>query len=262
MKDFRNIVIALFAICTVFSFNGAQAEEVSVAVASNALQALNEIKKRFEKNTGIKVSVSSGSTGKLYTQIVNGAPYDIFLAANSSEPLRLEQANATVSGSRFTYAVGRLVLWSNSTPIQPVTNGSAAPISQLVDSSSLKRITLANPKTAPYGLAAQQYLQSMKLWDALQNKLVRAENVTQAFQFIQSQNVQLGFVALSQIKAYPGHINEKDYWLVPQQLYTPIEQQGVLLQRASDNNAAKQFMKYLASPEVKKLLRERYGYDA
>jgi molybdate transport system substrate-binding protein len=252
-----NLSVALILLSLVFNAGVSAAAEVSVAVASNALQAMKDIKGRYEKATGNTVLISSGSTGKLYAQIVNGAPFDIFLAANTREPLRLEKAKAIVPGSRMTYAVGRLVLWNNALQVKV-----GAPIQQLLSSSDLKRITLANPRTAPYGFAAQELLQSLKLWDAIQGKLIRAENVTQAFQFTQSQNVQLGFVALSQIKGYQGHVKENDYWLVPQKYYTPIEQQGVLLLHASNNVAARQFMEYLKTPQVKQLLQERYGYGA
>ena len=248
---------ALVLLSLVFGAGVSAAGEVSVAVASNALQAMKDIKGRFEKSSGNKVLISSGSTGKLYTQIVNGAPFDIFLAANAREPQRLEQAHGIVPGSRVTYAIGRLVLWNNA-----LHGASGATIQQLLASADLKRITMANPKTAPYGYAAQEMLQALKLWDGVQGKLIRAENVTQAFQFTESQNVQMGFVALSQIKAYQGQIKESDYWLVPQKLYKPIEQQGVLLLRAKDNVAAKQFMDYLRSAEVRQLLQERYGYGA
>jgi len=226
-------------------------------VASNALQAMKDIKKRYEKKTGNTILISSGSTGKLYTQIINGAPFDIFLAANAREPKRLEQAKAIVPGSRITYAIGRLVLWNNA-----IVNNNGKSVSLLLSSPDIMRFTLANPKTAPYGLAAKQFLQSMQLWNSLRGKLIQAENVSQAFQFIQSKNVQLGFVALSQIKGYRGNIKKSDYWLVPQKYYKPIEQQGVLLSHAATNAAARQFMDYLKSQEVKQLLQERYGYGA
>ena len=256
-KQYCNTATLSLFIILLFNNSWVAAGEVSVAVASNALQAVKEIKARFEKKTGDKVLISSGSTGKLYTQIVNGAPFDIFLAANAREPKRLEQAHDIVPGSRKTYAVGRLVLWNNS---QQEKSGTT--VQQLLSSPDLKRITLANPKTAPYGYAAQQYLQAMKLWETLQSKLIRAENVTQAFQFTQSQNVQLGFVALSQIKGYQRKINANDYWLVPQKFYNPIEQQGVILMRAKNNASAKELMSYLHSKQIKQLLAEHYGYGA
>ena len=259
-KIAKPLVSISFWVMLLINMSLAQAGEVTVAVASNALQALKDIKQRFEKSTGNTVLISSGSTGKLYTQIINGAPFDVFLAANSREPERLEQAKAIVPGSRITYAEGRLVLWAHG-KIEGAS-GDSSLLSQYLSSPKLSRITLANPKTAPYGLAAQQYLQNTQQWNAIQGKLIRAENVTQAFQFTQSQNVQLGFVALSQIKGFPQPINEDEYWLVPQNYYAPIEQQGVLLKRAEHNTAAQKFMSYLKSAEVKQLLHDRYGYGA
>ena len=260
IKRRQTLVLTVLRWTTTLAIIGshtALAEEVSVAVASNALQAVNEIKKQFEKTTGNRVLVSSGSTGKLYTQIVNGAPYDIFMAANSREPERLEKGNAIIPGTRMTYAKGRLVLWRHAS-----ANATANPESlrNYLDSANFNRLTLANPKTAPYGYAAQEFLIHEKIWNQIQSKLIRAENVTQAFQYIQSQNADLGFVAYSQIKAYTKPADGSSYWLVPENLYTPINQQAVLLKHAQGNLAAREFMNYLSSPKIVKLLKDNYGY--
>lgn len=229
------------------------AEQINVAVASNALAAIKVISLEFEKQTGHSVRVSSGSTGKLYAQIVHGAPYDIFLAANEREPSKLEQSHLIVPDSRFTYALGKLVVWSpDNTLLQSVD------INKALSSKSVMRIAIANPKIAPYGLAAKQTLQNLGAWDSSQIKLIRGENISQTYQYVVTGNAQIGFVAKSQINATTKH--KGSYWDVPEEFYAAIRQQAVLLSRAQHNAAAIQFIEFMKSTRVKDILIGQFGY--
>jgi molybdate transport system substrate-binding protein len=230
------------------------AEPLRIAVASNFLAPAKSLAERFENTSGQKLAVSAGSTGKLYAQIVNGAPYDAFLAANVAEPARLESEGRAVLGSRFTYAVGRLILWSKD----PALLRAGAGLDR-VRRGAFERLAIANPRTAPYGAAAVQTMRALGLDPAaLGPRLVRGENVSQTFQFASSGNVALGFVALSQV-LHPGRPSEGSYWLVPSDLHDPIEQQAVLLAGAARDAPAKAFLAYLRSREARELIAA-YGY--
>lgn len=207
--------------------------------------------KQFEASTGHQVSASFGSTGKLYAQILNGAPFDVFMAADSQRPKLLESDGVGVSGSRFTYAKGKLVLWS------PKASAFNSPITYLHD-QPFSRLAIANPKTAPYGLAAKQALEHLKLWSSLQAKLVRGDSIAQTFQFIVSGNAQAGLVALSQVKAWSNQ--DGTVWHIPQSYYAPIDQQAILLKRGVDNAAARDWLAFLQSPEAAVIIQS-YGYD-
>lgn len=227
------------------------AGEVSVAVAANFTDTTRTLATHFEQETGHTVSASFGSTGKLYAQIKNGAPFDVFMAADIRRPERIETEGDGVASSRFTYARGKLVLWS--------------PKSEAFDSAphylkeqAFARLAIANPKTAPYGLAAQQALEQMNLWASLEPKLVRGDSIAQTFQFVASGNAQAGFVALSQVKAWPEEAGT--LWPVPQDYYQPIDQQAILLNRANNNDAAKAWLAFLKSPSALKIIQD-YGYD-
>ena len=232
-----------------------QAAQVRIAVASNFLIPVQGLAKSFEEQTGHSVTVSAGSTGKLYAQIVNGAPFDIFLAANSREPQRLEASGLTVAGSRFTYALGKLVLWGPQTQIneqEPKT---------VLNNSALQRLAIANPATAPYGAAAVEVLEKLGLYDALKHKIIRGENVSQTYQYVASGAAQLGFVALSQLKAQERQqtIDNNHYWLVDATFYAPIRQQAVLLKKAEGNAAVRRFIEFLSGPAGRSAI-EAYGY--
>jgi len=226
------------------------AEVVSVAVASNTLDAVKLIGRNFQKQFGHKLRISSGSTGKLYAQIYNGAPFDIFLAANAREPKRLEEQKLIAKGSRFTYALGRLSLCTQAS----IKSTSLAAI---LKQSAIKRLAVANPKTAPYGMAAKQVLESVTLWQSFKPRLIRGENIGQAYQYFVSGNTQAAFLASSQVKAKspPGQCIAVD-----QRHYQPIRQQAVILTRANDKVAVKLFINYLQSPQVKTLLTTRFAY--
>lgn len=227
-----------------------QADEIRVAVASNFRQALAAAAERFEESSGHAVVLISGSTGKHYAQIRNGAPYDAFFAADVDKPRRLEEERRIVPGSRFTYAIGQLVLWS----ADPALVDSAG---EVLKSDRFRHLAIANPELAPYGAAARSLLQALDLWDALAPKLVRGEDIGQTFQFVMSANAELGFVARSQVEA-PGREFTGSSWQPPQALYPPIEQQAVLLQ---DSPAGRIFMAFMQGDEARAIVRA-YGYDS
>ncbi|MCG6862680.1 MAG: molybdate ABC transporter substrate-binding protein [Chromatiaceae bacterium] len=247
----RNLVAFLLCSCL---GTASLAEPLRVAVASNFLMPAKALADRFEQASGYQVSLSTGSTGKLYAQIVNGAPFSVFLAANAAEPRRLEAQGKVVAGSRFTYAVGRLVLWSRD-PAQLAAGDGA----DLIRNGEFARLAVANPKTAPYGMAALQAMQALGLDPAtLGRRLVRGENVSQVYQFTASGNADLGFVALSQV-SNPEKPAAGSYWLVPSDLHEPIEQQAVLLDDSPNDEGARLFFDFLKGPKSRELIA-RYGY--
>lgn len=225
------------------------ADELRVAVASNFRQAMEALAGEFESETGHRITVIAGSTGKHYAQIVNGAPFDAFLAADAERPLRLEREQRIVPGSRFTYAVGKLVLWSPQ-------EGFVDPEGFVLTGGAFDHLAIANPPLAPYGAAARQVLESLGLWEQLGGKLVRGENIGQTFQFVVSGNADLGFVARAQLEA-PGRAFGGSAWEPPQSLYSPIEQQAVLLRGTA---AGRDFLAWLQTDEARALIRA-YGYD-
>ena len=223
----------------------AQADEVRVAVAANFTAAMKEIVANFEKAHGHHAVVSFGSTGKLYTQIKHGAPFEVFLAADQQRPKLLEEENA--ASRRFTYAIGKLVLWS-SNPKQPT--GEPA-----LRDGDFNKLAIANPKTAPYGAAAVEVMQNLGLYETLKPKLVIGDSITQAYQFVATGNAKLGFVALAQIALD----DSGSRWQVPDKLYTPIRQDAVLLNKGKDNLAAQALLDYLRSDAAQAVIR-KYGY--
>jgi molybdate transport system substrate-binding protein len=227
-----------------------QAAEVSVAVAANFTDATREIVPLFEKATGHKVKVSFGSTGKLFSQIENGAPFELFLAADSKRPAKAEKEGLAVGGTRFTYAKGKLALWSPKV-------GAFSDAEAFLKAGQFKRAAIANPKTAPYGLAAQQVMEHLGVWSALQGKLVRGDSIAQTFQFAASGNAEVGFVALSQVKAWKE--SKGTTWEIPQAYYAPIAQQAVLLKKGEANPAARAFLKFLKGDEARAVITG-YGY--
>ncbi|MGP0565303.1 MULTISPECIES: molybdate ABC transporter substrate-binding protein [unclassified Nitrospina] len=229
------------------------AETVTVAVASNFLGPLKHIARQFEAETGHTARIVSGSTGKLYAQIKNGAPFHVFLAADSERPRLLEDEQLASPGSRFTYARGKLVLWS-ADPGSIRKDGAG-----VLKTGKFRHLAVANPKTAPYGQAAQSTLQKLGLWAALQQRLVRGENVAQTFQFAASGNAEFGFVALSQVLALPP-AKQGSRWDVPQSFHNPINQDTALLEKGIQNAAAKALLEFLKSPATKKQIRA-FGYD-
>ncbi len=225
-----------------------RAEEIHIAVASNFTATMRVLAERFGEQSGHSIVLLPGSTGKHYAQITQGAPFDALFAADAERPALLEASGHARPGSRFTYAIGRLVLWS---PDPGLINRNGI----LLESGAFKRLAIANPRLAPYGRAAQQVLEARELWQPLQPKLVRGENIAQAFQFVASGNAELGFVALSQLMHTDNH-GKGSSWHVPQQLHTPIEQQAVLL---SDSSAALELMTFMKSEAAHAVIRG-FGY--
>jgi len=247
-KMYTIVLILFFQVLSA----SASAEEVRVAVATNFFSTLKAVVVDFERETGHTVIVSSGSSGKLYAQIRNGAPFDVFFSADVKRPQLMEEEGLAVRGSRFTYAVGRLTLWSpDSTKM--TGDGNA-----VLTNGRFSRLAIANPKTAPYGAAAQHMLQTLGLWQAVKGRIVQGENIGQTFQFVYSQNAQLGFVALSQVLD-PKINGMGSRWDVPAHLYNPLRQQAVLLVKGQNNKAANSFFDYVKGPKARKII-ERFGY--
>jgi molybdate transport system substrate-binding protein len=221
------------------------AADIRVATASNFAATLSKIAQQFEKETGHRVRLSTSSTGKHYAQIHNGAPFDAFFAADTRRPQLLEQQGKTVEGSRFTYALGTLALWS--------PNGEDA--QEMLFTSAFQRLAIANPRLAPYGQASKEALKHLGLWKVLERKLVRGENIGQTYHFVHSGSAELGLVALSQLRD-PKHPQRGSIWLVPESYHDPIEQQAV---RLTDKKAAEEFMDFVKSPSALAII-ERYGY--
>ena len=226
------------------------AELLSVAVASNFSETLRRLEPHFTAATGHQLRISTASSGKLYAQIVHGAPYDLFLSADSERPARLEKEGVAVEGSRTTYALGRLLLW------MPGGKPGEDPLRTL-SSGNFGRLAIANPKTAPYGGAAREVLESLQLWNKLQGQLVRGENVSQAFQFAASGGADLALVAQAQVELSRQRGSR---WEVPQAHYRPIEQQLVILQRSRGKPAAQAFVKFMQAETARRILRQS-GYQ-
>ncbi|WP_341674811.1 molybdate ABC transporter substrate-binding protein [Niveibacterium sp. SC-1] len=230
----------------------AQAAEVQVAVAANFAGPFEKIAADFAAETGHKAIASVGSTGKFYAQIKNGAPFEILLAADDETPRRLVGEGEGVAGSQFTYARGKLVLWSAKAGVVD-ENGA------VLKRADIAHIAICDPKLAPYGLAAEEALKASKLYDTLKPKFVTAESITQAFQFVASGNAEVGFVALSQV-AVPGKPQVGSWWLVPANLYSPLQQDAVLLRKGEGSAAAQALLQYLKGEKTKAVIRS-YGYE-
>ncbi len=237
--------IALFSLMT-----ASHAETARIAIAANFTPAAKEIGAAFEQETGHKALLSFGSSGKFYAQIINGAPFDVFLSADQLRPSQVDDYGAAVKGTRFTYAVGKLVLYSTD----PTLVDDKADV---LTSDRYLKLAIANPKTAPYGIAAMAVLGKLDALRSVQPRLVKGDNIAQTYQFVVTENAQLGFVAKSQmVKNQQG-----SRWDVPQDLYDPIKQDAILLLHGQDNVAAKAFYDYLTSDKAKAIIRS-YGYDA
>ncbi len=230
----------------------ARAGEVSVAVASNFAAPMERIVALFQKESGHTVKVSLGASGKLYAQIKGGAPFDVFLAADEEIPKRLLQEKLAVTGSRFVYATGGLVLWS----AQP---GFVDDKGAVLNKGNFNRLAIADPRLAPYGVAAKETLEKLTMWNAMQGKLVKGENITQTYQFVATENAELGFIALSQVM-HDGKVTDGSWWLVPPELHKPIRQSAVLLSGAKDRAAAQAFLTFLKSKQAVAVMRG-FGYE-
>ncbi len=230
----------------------ASADEVQVAVAANFTAPIQAIAADFEKDTGHKLVTSFGATGQFYTQIKNGAPFEVFLAADDSTPQKLETEGDTVKGSRFTYATGTLALWSAKDDYVDAKG-------KVLSDNPYQHLSIANPKTAPYGLAATQVLAKLGLTDQVKSKLVEGQSISQAYQFVSTGNAELGFVALSQIFK-DGKVTGGSAWIVPADMHDPIKQDAVILNKGKNNPAAKTLVDYLKGPKAAAVIKS-YGYQ-
>lgn len=228
-----------------------QAEEILIAVASNFAAPMAQIVADFEAASGHRVEVALGSSGRFYAQIRSGAPYQLFFSADQAKPLALEEAGLAVAGSRFTYAVGALVLWS----ADPARRVSADTLAR----GEYSRLALANPRLAPYGSAAMEVLVELQLEEATRQRRVQGENIAQTFQFVSSGNADLGFVALSQVLR-DGRIESGSGWRVPSSLHSPIRQDALMLPAAADCEACQAFLSHMKAPATRALIR-RFGYQ-
>ncbi len=247
----KTIYTRVRAICLLLILwsNGLYAEGIKVAVSSNFTAAAKELVQLFEVQHGIEVSLSFGSTGKLFAQIHYGAPFDLFLAADAERPAKLVALGDAIKDTQFTYAIGKIALYSKSTSLAGLS------IDQLRALLSNGLVAMANPKTAPYGVAAQQALDKMGVSESPNSKRIYGENIAQTYQFIETGNVKLGFVSLSQMIVNPRNV----YWLVPLEYYQPLKQDAVLLKSGADNPEAKQFLHFLNTPQARSVM-QKHGY--
>lgn len=246
----KHLLTGLVLVCGLMS--AARADEVQVAVAANFTAPMQRIAADFERDTGHKARLAFGATGRFYAQIKNGAPFEVLFAADDETPARLEHEGAAVSGSRYSYAIGRLVLWSAKAG---VVDESGAVLKQ----GRFEHLAIANPKTAPYGAAALEALQKLRLLDTLAPKFVQGENIAQTHQFVASGNAELGFVALSQVMK-DGRIAEGSAWVVPAALHAPIRQDAVLLNAGRGKPAAQALLAYLKGDKARAMIRS-FGYE-
>jgi molybdate transport system substrate-binding protein len=240
-----------FALALIAAAVSARADEVQVAVAANFTAPMKEIAAAFEAATGHKVVSAFGSTGKFYSQIKNGAPFEVLLAADSETPKKLATEGAAVPGTQFTYAIGKLVLWSAKPDF---VDGKG----EVLKGGKFEHLSIANPKLAPYGAAGVEVMKKKGVFDAIEPKLVQADNIAQAFQFVQSGNAELGFVALSQV-IKDGEIGSGSGWIVSPKLYSPIRQDAIVLEKGKDKPAAKALMTFLKGDKAKAVIKA-FGY--
>jgi molybdate transport system substrate-binding protein len=229
-----------------------KADTTLVAVAANFTKPMTDIAEAFEKTTGHSAKLSFGSSGKFVAQIENGAPFEVCLSADDKAPAKLEQSGFAVANSHFTYAIGKLVLWSATANLVDAQG-------EILSKGGFKHLALADPKLAPYGAAALEVLKNKNLLNKLQPLFVQGENIAQTYQFVSTGNAELGFVALSQV-IDNGKISSGSAWQIPENLYTPLHQEAVLLKKGEDNPAALALMQFLKSPEAKAII-SKYGYS-
>lgn len=249
VKTTRSIpaIVLLACACT-----PALAEDIHVAVAANFTAPMKEIAAAFEKKTGHVVKAAYGATGKFYAQIKNGAPFEALLSADDTTPTKLLDEGAAIAGTQFTYAIGTLVLWSSKPDFVDSTGA-------VLKSGDFNKVSIANPKTAPYGAAAMQVLTGLGLLEQIQPKLVTGENIAQTFQFVSTGNAELGFVALSQVME-EGKLTSGSAWIIPAKLHEPIRQDAVVLSPGKDKPAVAALMEYLKGDEAQAIIKS-FGYE-
>jgi molybdate transport system substrate-binding protein len=247
LKGARILSLLTSIVLAAFAGNNAFAAQTNVAVAANFIDAAKEVAAAFKQKTGHEVVLSFGSSGQLYLQITQDAPFQILLSADDIRPKQLVNAGIGVAESLFTYAIGKLVLWSKTPNL---VKGA-----ETLKMGAFSKLSIANPTAAPYGVAAVETLKALKIYEALQPKIVQGESIAQAFQFIDTGNAELGFIALSQLAGNTSGSR----WLVPQELYAPIRQDAVLLKKGASNEAATGFVTFLRGAETRAII-EKYGY--
>jgi molybdate transport system substrate-binding protein len=252
MTRFVSCLRALVALWLAAIALPAMAAEVQVAVAANFTAPMKLIAAAFEKSSGHKAVLSFGATGKFYAQVASGAPFEVLLAADEDTPLKLEEDGAAVPGTRFTYATGRLVLWSRQA-------GRVDPQGEVLRKGDFRHIAIAAPKLAPYGAAALETMTRLGVAASLEPRLVVGESIGQAFSFVQTGNAELGFVALSQVHEN-GRLKSGSAWIVPQNLHRPIRQDAVLLTSGKGNAAAAALLDYLKTDTARAMIRS-FGYE-
>ena len=248
MKLFNALISNTLLLCSSITFAG----EVSVAVAGNFYKPIKVLASEFEAKSGHNVALSVGATGKLYAQISNGAPFDVFFAADQRRPTQLVAENLAVKESQFTYAQGQLVLWSK-------TPGVIDAQGKRLHSAEMKRLAIANPKAAPYGEQAVNALTKLGLYQQLENKIVQGQNIGQTYQYVSSGSVKQGIIAISQVTVN-GKISIGSSWIIPNDLYDAIQQDAVLLEKGKENPVAVEFLDYIKSPSALKIIRS-FGYE-
>ncbi len=248
MTDMKNFLLIFCLLMSSRSYAGT----AIVAVASNFTIPMQKIADSFEQDTGNKLVLSFGSTGSFYAQIKNGAPYQVLLSADNETTELLEREGYAQKGASFTYAIGRLILWSNKSNY---VNGSA----EVLSTNQFKKIAIANPKLAPYGLAAQETLSKLGLLSRLESKIILGENISQTYQFILTENTELGFIALSQVYK-DGQISSGSGWIVPSSFHTPIIQNATILNAGKNHDTPQLFVQYLKSDKTKAIIKS-FGYE-
>lgn len=247
----RNHIAAVLMLCGLMA-SPVQAGEVSVAVASNFAAPMERLAPLFQKESGHTVKVTPGASGKLYAQIKKGAAFDVFLSADEELPKRLMQEGTAVVGSRFVYATGRLVLWS----AQP---GFVDDKGLVLNRGNFNLLAIPNPVNSPYGVAAKETLTKLTMWNAMQRKLDKGEDVIETYRFVASERAELAFIPLSQVMR-DGKVSTGSWWLVPPEMHNPIRQSAVLLTAAKDPAASKAFLAFLKSEKAQKVMRG-FGYE-
>jgi molybdate transport system substrate-binding protein len=245
----RLAYVALIAVGGLAGLDAGRADEIRVAVATNFATTMDELVAQFEEASEHTVTLSAGSTGAHYAQIKNGAPFELFFAADVERPKLLEDEGVAVAGSRFTYAIGRVALWS-------LRAGFVDAEGRVLETGSFRHIAIANPDLAPYGAAAREVLERRGLWEALRDRIVQGQDIGQTYSFVYTGSAELGFIAYSQLVRGDDTPIAGSFWLVPDELHAPIEQQAVLLE---DAPAARAFLDFVKSADARAIIR-KFGY--
>jgi molybdate transport system substrate-binding protein len=248
-----SVLFALFMITGLSTAPSGQAGELTVAAAADLSFAFKELVPAFEQQTGEQVKLTLGSSGNFFSQIQNGAPFDLYFSADIGYPKKLEEAGLVVPGSLYPYAIGRIVLWAGNESHFDLSKGL-----EILREPTIKKIAIANPKHAPYGRAAVAAMEYFKVYDQVKDKLILGENISQAAQFIESGACDIGIIALS-LAVAPAMKSKGTYWEVPAEAHTSLEQGAVILKQAKNPEAARQFLEFIKGPHGQEIMK-RYGF--